>query len=212
MVYIFLDESGDLGFDFQKKRTSRYFVVTALVTDNKRPIEKLVKDIHRHLRKKYRMKSGTLHAAHEDPSTCFRFCKKLSTKDVYIASVFLDKQKVSTAMRQETHILFNFLVRALLNRLLIHRLINGTETTKLILARRETSKYLNKGIKEYLTDRMNTVRIPKLLLQIEMPNREKGLQAVDIASWALFRKYEFGDSKYSKLLQPIVTEEYPVSI
>jgi len=26
--YIFLDESGDLGFDFTKKRTSKFFVVT----------------------------------------------------------------------------------------------------------------------------------------------------------------------------------------
>ena len=28
VAYIFLDESGDLGFDFEKKRTTKYFVVT----------------------------------------------------------------------------------------------------------------------------------------------------------------------------------------
>ena len=40
MAYIFLDESGDLGFDFSKKRTSRYFIITCLFVSHKRPIEK----------------------------------------------------------------------------------------------------------------------------------------------------------------------------
>ena len=43
MPYIFFDESGDLGFDFTKKRTSRYFVVTFLLATEKRPIERSVK-------------------------------------------------------------------------------------------------------------------------------------------------------------------------
>jgi len=42
MPYIFLDESGDLGFDFSKKRTSKYFIITCLFATNKRPIEKIV--------------------------------------------------------------------------------------------------------------------------------------------------------------------------
>jgi hypothetical protein len=28
MSYIFIDESGDLGFDFTKPKTSRYFLIT----------------------------------------------------------------------------------------------------------------------------------------------------------------------------------------
>jgi hypothetical protein len=38
MAYIFLDESGDLGFNFKKKKTSKIFVVTCLFTENKKPI------------------------------------------------------------------------------------------------------------------------------------------------------------------------------
>ncbi|MCA9407428.1 MAG: DUF3800 domain-containing protein [Candidatus Omnitrophica bacterium] len=43
MVHLFLDESGDLGFDFTKKKTSRVFVITCLFTEHKRGIEKIVK-------------------------------------------------------------------------------------------------------------------------------------------------------------------------
>ncbi len=45
MSYIFMDESGDLGFNFNKKKTSRYFVVTFLFASDKNIIGKLVKNI-----------------------------------------------------------------------------------------------------------------------------------------------------------------------
>lgn len=34
-MYIFLDESGDLGFDFSKEKTSRQFVISLLVCRDK---------------------------------------------------------------------------------------------------------------------------------------------------------------------------------
>lgn len=46
MLYLFLDESGDLGFDFDKPGTTRYFVVTVLALPSasaKRAMEKAVK-------------------------------------------------------------------------------------------------------------------------------------------------------------------------
>ena len=46
MAYIFLDESEDLGFDFSKKNTSKVFIITCLFTQDKKPIEKIVKKIH----------------------------------------------------------------------------------------------------------------------------------------------------------------------
>ena len=33
MAYIFLDESGDLGFDFSKKNTSKVFIITLQAVD-----------------------------------------------------------------------------------------------------------------------------------------------------------------------------------
>lgn len=40
MAYIFMDESGDLGFDFRKKKTSKVFVITCLFIENKGLLEK----------------------------------------------------------------------------------------------------------------------------------------------------------------------------
>lgn len=51
MIYLFLDESGDLGFS---ERSSRWFILTIVLTTNHRKIEKCVKKAHRGLKKKYR--------------------------------------------------------------------------------------------------------------------------------------------------------------
>lgn len=40
-----MDESGDLGFDFTKDKTSRYFVITFLMIDDPKPGSKIIKNI-----------------------------------------------------------------------------------------------------------------------------------------------------------------------
>lgn len=80
MAYIFLDESGDLGFDFIKKKTSKFFIVTCLFTESKTPIEKIVKKTHSGLKLKHKRRFGVLHAVKEKPITRQRLLKRLSEK------------------------------------------------------------------------------------------------------------------------------------
>ena len=84
MAYIFLDESGDLGFDFKKKNTSKFFVITILFTTDKKSIEKVVKNAHATLKKKHKQKGGVLHAYHEKRVTRKRLLSKLSEKEIMI--------------------------------------------------------------------------------------------------------------------------------
>jgi len=72
MSYIFMDESGDLGFDFSKSRTTRYFVITFLFAPHKRPIEKVVRSVHRGLHKKFLMRTNALQAVDFASWTIFR--------------------------------------------------------------------------------------------------------------------------------------------
>ena len=66
MAYIFLDESGDLGFNFKKKKTSKYFVVTFLFVREKVLLEKIVKEIFKGFSKtEIKNHDGVLHAFKE---------------------------------------------------------------------------------------------------------------------------------------------------
>lgn len=207
MAYIFLDESGDLGFDLNKQGTSRFFIVTFLFTETKRPIEKLVREIHRGLRKKYRMKSGVLHAAGEEKVTIIRLCKKLVKMRVKIMTVFLDKQKVHTDMKSEKPVLYNYIVNILLDRILNKKILNVEGLVELVASRRETSKFLNLNFENYIKQQAKKWPNVKIEVKIKTPFQEKGLQAADVISWSIFKKYENQEDKFYDLLKPIIVEE-----
>jgi len=104
MSYIFLDESGDLGFS---KRSSRWFILSLVFTNNHRKIEKCVKKVHRGLKKKYKNISE-LHAYHTDSITKKRVLKLLSeTEDLKILCIILNKKKVYTDLQNQKSYLYN---------------------------------------------------------------------------------------------------------
>src|SRR5690242_10798734 len=106
MSYIFLDESGDLGFE-STKRNSKYFVITILFVDQKKPIEKIVKKIHGGLRKTVkRLGGGVLHCNKEKPITRIRLLENISQKDCSIMTIYLNKSKVYTRLQEEKHVLY----------------------------------------------------------------------------------------------------------
>ena len=47
-------------------------------------------------------------------------------------------------------------------------------------------------------------------VEIKTPSEEKSLQAVDFVSWAIFRKYEFGDDSYYNVVKEKIIEENPL--
>jgi hypothetical protein len=91
MWYIYMDESGDLGFDWRKK-PSRYFIITFIATSNKKPIEKLVKKTHSLLRKNVKkLSGGILHANKEKPVTRNRLLSGFSKTDCSIMPILSNR-------------------------------------------------------------------------------------------------------------------------
>ena len=149
MKYLFLDESGDLGFN-PKKKNSKYFVITILFASDKKPLEKIVKNVHKSLRKKVkRLSGGVLHSVKEKPATRKRLLKSLSEKDISIMTIYLNKSKVYTHLQDEKHVLYNYVTNILLDRIMTKHLDEDREIT-LIAEKRETNKFLNAGFKNYI--------------------------------------------------------------
>jgi hypothetical protein len=95
MVHIYFDESGCLGFDFSKSGTNRFLLITFLIIKERRPIISLVKKVYLTLSKKQKSSHGSyLHANYEKPITIKRLLNGLVIKDIKIATMRLDKQKV----------------------------------------------------------------------------------------------------------------------
>jgi hypothetical protein len=205
-----MDESGCLGFDFTKKKTSKYFVVTCLFAPAKRPLEKIVKKVHGGLRKQLRKHTGVLHCNKEKPATRHRLLKLLSEKDCSIMTIFLNKRKVYTRLQDEKHVLYNYVTNILLDRIFSKRFLPEMESITLIASKRETNKFLNENFSGYLNRKVSNAHNIKFTVEIKTPADEKSLQAVDFASWAIFRKYEFEDEEYYNLIKGKIKEENPL--
>lgn len=108
MSYILLDESGDLGFSFDKN-SSQFFIVTLLFSKSLRPIEKIAKKVHATLRKKYK-KVGVLHTYNEEPITRQRVLRKIDKADCNIMAIVLNKRKVYAHLQNEKAVLYNYVI------------------------------------------------------------------------------------------------------
>jgi len=207
MSYIFVDESGDLGFDFKKKGTSKYFLISFLFVPSlkKRRISKIVSKVFLTLRKPKKRKSGILHAYNESSTIRFRLLNKLVEEDIKIMTICLDKEKVYTNIKTEENTLYSNITNILLNRIYTRKLIPQGEEIELVASRRATNKLLNNNFKKYIeSNKNNKLRIH---VSIVSPERDKCLQAVDFISWSIYRKYKDGDYSYYNVIKNKIFEE-----
>ena len=211
MSYIFLDESGDLGFDFSKKKTSQFFIVSFLFVENKKPIEKLVDKIFSGFSKKeVKNHHGVLHCFKENPKTRQQVLKMLSEKEVSIISIYLNKKRVYTKLQDEKHVLYNYVVNILLDRIYTKKIIPTDRPIEFIASKRETSKFLNENFCNYLHSQIQNNHKLDIKIKIKQPHEEKCLQVVDFVCWTMFRNREHQDDSYLNMIKQKIVEESPL--
>lgn len=204
MIYIFIDESGDLGFS---ERSSRWFVLTIVLTGNHRLVEKCVKRVHRGLKKKYK-KVKELHAYHADGITRKRLLKQLSEiDDLQVHCIILNKKKVYVDLRKQKTYLYNYTANILLDRLYNKNSFKDDDQVIICIDQRETNKFLKKNFEDYLANSLLKKGGKDFKIKIKPSHSEKCLQAVDFISWAIFRKYEHGDYEYYEMIKSRIIGE-----
>jgi hypothetical protein len=121
---IYLDESGDLGFDWSKPKTSRYFVVTLLVCESIAITSHIKLAIRRTLKKKLNHNKNKRRIINElkGSATTFEvkkyFYQHVPNQGWHIYTLILSKEKVLPHLQTKIgkKKLYNFLARFLLER------------------------------------------------------------------------------------------------
>ncbi|GEM_PF-224839 len=202
MINIFIDESGDLGFDFRKKKTSRYFVMAMLYAEKKEPVERMIKKFYRQFREMKINRSSVLHSYKETDETRRRVLKALNVLGVHIYGISIDKKTVPINYREDTHVLYGILVSKLLAEVIrSERFHDSRDAISLFLDRRGMNRSVTNEFINRLTKDVKDKFGISVLVKITSLTAEKGLQAVDFASWAFYQKAEFNDESYLKLLE-----------
>lgn len=203
-MYIFLDESGDLGFS---EKSSKWFMISVAIVKDKRSLERVVKKVWKSLQKKHKH-LNELHASHEKYITRIKILNLLAkVDDLKIMTVILNKDKVYVDLQNQKHYLYTYVANLLLDRAHNEEILGLNEIIDLIVDRKDTNKSLNESFIGHLTGTMNNKKVKNFKIQLHSSHENKSLQAVDFISWAIFQKYEYGNFEFYEIIRNKIVDE-----
>ncbi len=205
-MFIFLDESGDLGFDFQNKNSSRYFVVTLLICHSLHDVLCFKSSVKKTLRQKLNFNKTKnsvnelkgVNTTLEIKKYFYTQIQRAGSQSWNISSIIVDKMLLLQSLSEQPEVnrLYNLFSKEILEAV-DFSMVNGDVT--LIVDR-------CKGIKEreifdgYLKLHLEAM-LPlnkKLHIFHEHSHGNGGLQAVDLFCHGVMRKYSSQDLAWYK--------------
>jgi hypothetical protein len=195
MWYLYLDESGDLGFDFVNKKPSKFFTITILALSSQSANRQLIKTVELTLRRKLNGPNNRKRIVRELKATGTTldvkkyFFKKAKGIRFGIYSITLNKKKVYERLTREKSRVYNYVARKVLDQIPFEK--NSRDRVELILDRcmgKPEIEEFNSYIRRQLEGRLP----PNIPLDIyhRLSHEHEGLQAADLFCWGIFQKYE----------------------
>lgn len=203
MLYLYLDESGDLGFDFVTKKPSKFFTMTVLVLkgqDKNRILINAVKHtLKRKLRKKKLLKTSGCELKGSNVSIEVKkyFYEQIKGVDFKLYALTLNKKRVYQALMKEKERIYNYIARLILDKIDF----NCAEIRVNLILDKSKGKSEIADFNSYVFRQIQAKIDPKIPLDIvhALSHENLGLQAVDLFSWGIFRKYERKDVEWFKI-------------
>lgn len=197
MWFLYLDESGDLGFDFVNKKPSKFFTVTILAIKGPLNNRLLTKAVKKTLKRKLNRKKATTEEL-KGARTIFEIKKYFynQIKDLKFAiyALTLNKKRVYERLTRDKERVYNYISRLVLDKIPFEK---AQVQVMLILDKSKSPKEIG-DFNQYIFRQLKGRLDPKVPLDIKHENSRQyyGLQAVDLFSWGIFRKYEKKDTAW----------------
>lgn len=194
MLFLYLDESGDLGFDFVTKKPSKYFVVTVLAVRGHDDNRQLIKGVKKTIRRKLNPSGRQRRIVQELKGTGTTleikqyFYGQVKGIDFKIYTIILNKRRVYGYLADNKARVYNFVSRLLLEKLPLEQ---ATTAVNLIIDKSKGKPEIldfNKYIQGQLEARIQPT-VPFDINHLDSCNN-CGLQAADIFSYGVFQGYE----------------------
>lgn len=211
-MHLYLDESGDLGFNFDSKSPSKFFIITLLVCDDYLSVQLIKKAAERTIKNKIHAKSK-----HRDKNELKGISTNIKIKTYFfhqavkkdswkVYSIVLDKKTAAKKLLPpiDKHRIYNVIA----NHLLKQVDFSAATTVNLFVDRSKGRD----GIKEFdslLRVSLDTILPLNVPLNIShvSSHHSYGIQIVDLFCWGIFRKYEQGDEEWYNVFKSKVVYE-----
>ncbi len=203
-MHIYLDESGDLGFEFNDRSPSSHFIITLLACDSPESVKAIKKSVEKTIKNKIYAKSHNVHefkGTRSSLSTKAYFFKNAAKNNSWkIYSIILDKKMLLRKLTApiDKHRIYNVLA----NHLLKQVNFSGVSTINLVVDRSKDRD----GIIEFddmLRVTMDTIlplTVPFNISHVRS-HESYGIQAVDLFCWGIYRKYVHCDEEWYDIFQ-----------
>ena len=214
-MYIFLDESGDLGFDLDKKNSSTYFCITLLVCYNKNTFFSFKSAIKRTLLTKFNSKTkkniiSELKGTGTTLSVKQHFYNQLikqPNQDWEIYCIIVDKLSMYKQLNGsiESQRLYNLLSREIIERV---DFSNLSDHVNLIVDKCKGKR--ERAVFDYYLKTNLESKLPiNVTLNIfhELSHNNAGLQAVDLFCHGVLRKHTLSEVGWYSTFSDKIIEE-----
>lgn len=215
---IYQDESGCFGFE---EGSSKYFVIALLCTDESKRIANVIRKFKGQLikdgwPKKIEIKANHLFSAYFDEKIPDTYKYKLNSSkpielilhkiiacEIEIDAIVVKKERINEDLRElPPSILLNYFS----GKVLVDR-ITRYDNVNLYVDMTSKQTHDSQHFDGYIKTNAYLTRKGFFPLNIEHvdSNVVRGISAVDFLSWSIFRRYEFGDSRFFDILEPRIS-------
>lgn len=205
-MYVYLDESGDLGWNFsypfQKKGSSRYLTLAFLfVPASKRHLPKRI--IKRMYQKFCWNPQIEKKASKLTPKEKLDFCQKAKTlvkshTDIKFCAITVRKEGVQPHIRSDGNKLYNYMIK-----LCILKKLSCYDEVRFVRDERSIKVQSGNSMEDYIQTELwlGQSAKTKLYCSSENSKNNKNLIFADYLSNCIWRSYEFNDTVYRRYLR-----------
>lgn len=188
MVYLYIDESGDLGF---KRNGSEYFIISCVKINNDGTnilFKRIPKKIRQKTLSKKWKKLSELKFSNSSVLIRERFLSRVSKLDIGVYSIIIKKEYTKKELQENLSILYNYLLKILLEQPL-QNLENPNELNICLDKCMSLSQRAN--FENYIKTEFLSIfkQIPKLKITHKDSCNDGGLQVIDFVCGAFGYKY-----------------------
>jgi len=193
--FAYIDETGNV----TPSCHHHILIVAALGIENSRTIARII----RKTQKKYgsSLASGELKAKKEHDSLIEKLLSAFAEESIEVFSVIVDQQIIKHPPKDPEDIYRWAMAR------LVEKLVKRYPRIEIVLDRRYTKERLRYQLEKAIREGISDLPQEYVMIRQEDSASIKELQAVDFIAWALFQKYEHGESRFYKRIAPLIIEE-----
>jgi hypothetical protein len=204
MLHLFLDESGDLGFDFINKKPSKFFTITILAPGSTEDNRKLINATKKTLKRKFNLKNPNKIHELKGTSTTLEikkyFYEQIREVSFSVYSMTLNKKRLYGKLVKNKDRIYNFIAKKVIDQIPIETI---KEYTIELIVDKSKGKPEIEDFNNYIRKALEAKVDSKLYINIlhRKSHEFHGLQVCDLFSYGIFTSYESNKNEWREVFK-----------